>query len=237
MLYLISLGLWDKKDISARAIEIGKLCDELFFENYTSFYGSNLSELEDLFGKQIKSLDREGVENKSKDLVLKAKDKNIGLLIIGDALAATTHTALLIECKENNVNYKIIHSSSILTAIGETGLSLYNFGKITSLPFNHENVDTPINVLNENGDLHTLVLLDLDPKNNKYMKCSEAINYFLKNKIDKDCIICCGLGSDKSIIKYGKMVDLVNFEADVFPQCLIIPGKLHFIELELVNFF
>jgi|SRR3989344_9043013 len=237
MLYLISLGLWDKLDISLRAIETAKKCNRLYFEGYTNFYNSNIQELVDLFDKKIIYLDREDVENRSKHLVLIAKDQDIGLLVVGDALAATTHASLLIECRENNVDYKIIHGSSILTAVAETGLSLYNFGRIASLPFDHINIDTPIKVLQENGDLHTLILLDLDVKNKKYMKIKEAIKYFLKYKIDRNCIVCCGLGSDRGLIKYGRILDFIDFDVDIFPQCLIIPGKLHFIELEFLAGF
>src|SRR3989344_524413 len=170
---------------------------------------------------------------------LEAKEKNIGILVIGEALAATTHNALIIEAKENKVKTKIIHSSSIFTAISETGLSLYSFGKITSLPFNYKDLNTPYNILLENKDLHTLILLDLEPENKKYMLAKEAIEYFIKKGLDKEklCIICASLGSEKQNIIIGKAKELVNNTLKNIPQCLIIPGKLHFIEQEFLSLY
>ncbi len=41
-----------------------------------------------------------GTENTSDELIEEARTKDIALLIIGDALSATTHTGLLLEAKE-----------------------------------------------------------------------------------------------------------------------------------------
>jgi len=227
MLYLISLGLYDKKDISLRAIETGKKCKVLYFEDYTSFYGSSLKELEKLFGKKVNELKREDVE--SDFLVKEARDKDVGLLVIGDALSATTHSTFVLD------KAKVVHGSSVLTAVGETGLMLYNFGKVTSIPFDNESVKEPINVIKKNKDLHTLCLLDL--KDGKYMKVSEGLNYLIKNGLSKERLVvgCSALGSEKREIKVGKAKDLVKIKFSLKPQCIIVPGKLHFIEEEILE--
>ena len=133
--------------------------------------------------------------------------------------------------------------ASIFTAIAETGLFLYNFGKITSIPFDNENVEAPYDVIKKNKDLHTLCLLDLKPNEKRFMKVSEAISYLLKverkrkEKVfspDALCVVCAGMGSKEQVIKAGKAKDLVKEDFDIFPQCLIVPGKLHFIEEELL---
>jgi len=226
MLYLISLGLYDKKDISLRAIEVGKKCDTLYFEGYTSFYGSSLKELENIFGKKIVSLKRKEVE--SDFLIQESKKKKIGLLVIGDALSATTHSSFILD------KAKVVHGSSILTAVGETGLMLYNFGKISSIPFDNKNVKEPYNVLKKNKELHTLFLLDL--KNGKYMPVSEGVKYLLRQGMGNKLVVgCSGLGSDRREIKVGKAKDMVKVKFSLKPQCLIVPGKLHFVEEEILN--
>lgn len=244
MLYLISLGIYEKEDMSVKAIETAKKCDKLYLESYTNFFKDDVKELSKFIGKEITKLNRHGIENESDKILEEAKEKNIGILVGGDCLTATTHSSLIIDAKKKNIQIGIVHGSSIFTAISETGLFLYNFGKITSIPFDNEKVETPYNVIKENKELHTLCLLDLKPEENKFMKAAEAISYLLsveskrKEKVfleDSLCVICAGMGSDKQTIKSGKAKDLVKEELDVFPQCLIIPGKLHFMEEEFLN--
>jgi diphthine methyl ester synthase len=64
-----------------------------------------------------------------------AKSSNIALLVVGDPLSATTHTDLVLRCVSNQIPYTVIHNTSILTAIGMTGLSLYKFTPTLSIPF------------------------------------------------------------------------------------------------------
>ena len=82
--------------------------------------------------------------------------------------------------------------------------------------------------------LHTLILLDLNPKDNKFLKTNDALNYLLKNDIKLKLIVCSCLGTGKQIIKYDdiKKLKKINFK---LPACIIIPGKLHFIEEEMLN--
>lgn len=239
MLYLISLGLYEKEDISIKAMETAKKCDKLYLETYTHFFNYNIVELSKFIGKEIIELERKDVENEANKLLEEAKKADIGILVGGDCLAATTHSSLILDAKKQGVKIEIIHGSSIFTAISETGLILYNFGKITSIPFDNKNIETPYEVIKKNKELHTLCLLDLKPKEKKFMKATEAIAYLLdiearrKEKVfleDTLCIVCAGMGSKKQIIKSGKAKDILKGKFEVFPQCLIVPGKLHFME-------
>jgi diphthine synthase len=241
-LSLISLGLYDLRDISKKALDEARLCNILYFEDYTSYYDNSLEEIEKAIGLSIERLSREGIENNSEKIIKEAKQHKVGILVIGDALSATTHSSLLLEAKQKRIKIKVIHGSSILTAISETGLFLYNFGKITSIPFENKEIYEPYEVIKRNKPLHTLLLLDLKDKN--YMNAREAIDYLLrieeerKEKLfteDTLCVICCALGSDNSIIKAGKVKDLIKLTFDKYPQCLIVPGKLHFHEEEFLE--
>ena len=85
-------------------------------------------------------------------------------------------------------------------------------------------------------NLHTLFLLDLDPKEDKYMSGAEAADFLLK-KLSREtkAIVCCQLGSDKPTIVYDTLSNLKAKPINKFPQCLIVPGKLHFVEEEALE--
>jgi len=234
MLYLISLGL-NENDINLKSLEIVKKCSKLYLENYTS-RGCSAKELEKLFKKKIIKLDRDNVES---DFILKkAKEKNIGLLIYGDCLFATTHISLILDAIKEKTKFEVIHNNSVFNYLGDIGLSLYNYGKIGSITFDFK-VDAPYNILKDNLKInaHTLFLLDLDVKNNKYLSINEGLRYLLdKGMKDRLVIGCAGLGCKDRIIKAGMAKEILNYKFKIYPQCLIIPAdKLHFIEEEALE--
>ena len=238
MLYLIGLGLNDEKDISLKGLEAIKKCKFVYLESYTSKLNVDLKKLEILYGKKIIIADRTLVEN-SNDIINNSKKYNVALLIIGDVFGATTHINFVIECKKNNIEFKIIHNASVLTAVGEIGLELYKFGKTTSIPFNNKDVKTTMEVIKQNqkNDLHTLVLLDLDPLNNKFMNAREAIKYLLDNGFNKSnkIVVCSQLGGDSEIV-YSDVTTLINHDFNKYPQSVIVPSKkLHFVEEEALE--
>ncbi|MDD5254140.1 MAG: diphthine synthase [Candidatus Nanoarchaeia archaeon] len=241
-LSLISLGLYDIRDMSKKALDEAKLCNVLYFEDYTGYYNTSLEDIEKIIGFSIERITRQGLENNS-DKILKESSKNkVGILVVGDALSATTHSSLLLEAKQKGIHVNVIHGSSVFTAIAETGLFLYNFGKTTSIPFNNKNVYEPYNVIKSNKPFHTLLLLDL--KDGKYMNAHEAIEYLLRVEKEKKekvftentlCVVCSALGSDNSEIIAGKAEQLLNKRFTKKPQCLIVPGKMHFHEEEFLE--
>lgn len=234
MIYFIGLGLGNESSITLKGIEAIKSSDLVYLENYTSKLQCSAKDLEKSYNKKIIIASRDLIEN-SDEILNNARTKTVSLLIIGDVFTATTHFELIKECKKLKIPFKIINNASIFTAIGITGLSLYNFGKPTSIPFENKNIKTPIEVINQNlkNNLHTLILLDLDPINNKFMTVDQAILY-LKNKIKINLIIgCAALGSDKQEIKIGNLSTKFNFKN--YPQCLIIPSKLNFKEKEFLE--
>jgi len=236
-LHLIGIGLNDEKDITVKGLEIVKNCEYIYLEYYTSKLNCPLENLEKLYGKKISIADRELVEKNAGEILNKAKEKDVAFLVIGDVFGATTHIDILIRAKESGIKTNIIHNTSVLTAVGETGLELYKFGKVTSIPFENKDVKTPIDVfyLNFKNNMHTLFLLDLDPKNNRFMKIEDAVTFLINNGIDENILAigCAGLGNPNQVLKSGKLKELANF--DIYPQCLIIPSNLHFIEEEFIN--
>ncbi len=236
MLNLIGIGL-SHKNITEEIIDLVKDSNLIYLENYTSKYDITKEGLENLFGKSIISADRKLVEN-TNEIIKNSEDKIVSFLVIGDIFSATTHIDLLLEAKKKNISVKVIHNVSILTAVGETGLFLYNFGKITSIPFDNKNVKEPLMVLemNRRNGLHTLFLLDLDPKNEKYMTINEALS-FLNLDDNTLAVGCCALGTRNSEIKSGSVKELKEYDFVNFPQCLIVPGRMHFIEEETLELY
>lgn len=248
MLYVIGIGLNDEKDITVKGLEAVKKSDEVFLEVYTSKLQCSFSDLEKFYGKKITKATRTMVEQDSDRILEKAKNGNVSFLVIGDALSATTHTDLILRAKEKKIQVQVINNASVLNAVGITGLQLYKFGKTTSIPFEEEGFvpETPYEVLKDNLNLgyHTLLLLDLRPLEDKYMKVSDAIRYMLKIELkrnekvfteNKEVIGIARLGSEKPVIAYGKAKDLLKFDFGEAPHCLIVPGKMHFIEEEFLS--
>ena len=134
-LYIIGLGLGDEKDISVRGLEIVKKCDRVYLENYTSLLQCSVADLEKFYGKKIILANREKTEQQSKEILKEAERKGVSFLIIGDPFSATTHIELLREARENKIQVEVINNTSIITAVGITGLQLYKFGRIISIPF------------------------------------------------------------------------------------------------------
>ena len=248
MLYLIGIGLNDEKDITVKGLEAIKKSDEVFLEIYTSKLQVPVERLEEFYGKKIIRANRTLVEQDSNKILENAKTKNVAFLVIGDPLSATTHVDLIMRAKENDIDIEVIHNASVLNAIGITGLQLYKFGKTTSIPFEEGNftVETPYDVLKDNLKLnyHTLMLLDLKPLEGKYLTISEAIRYLLKIELKRNekiftentlVIGAAKLGSKDEKIKFGKAKDIMNFKFGDAPYCLVVPGKMHFVEEEFLK--
>ncbi|MFH1972255.1 MAG: diphthine synthase [archaeon] len=241
MLNIIGIGLNDEKDITLKGLELVKNSDSIYLENYTSKLQVPKEKLEELYGKEIKLVERAFVES-GEELIAEAKEKNVSLLVIGDPFSATTHLSLLQQAQ--NIEVNIIGNASVLTAVGIVGLELYKYGKTTSIPFHNENVEAPYEVIKNNKPLHTLCLLDLAPKEDKFMEAKEAINFLLnieskrkENVLTEDTkvIVCAQLGSKEPTIIYTEAKNVKEIKK--YPQCLIIPGDLHFVEEEFLNKF
>jgi len=242
-LYFIGLGLNNEKDISINGLEAVKKCDVVYLENYTSILDCTKESLEKFHNKKIILARRSLVEADNNEILENAKAKNVAFLVAGDPLVATTHIDLFLRAKKEGIKCNVIHNASIISALGTTGLQAYKFGKTTSIPLENESIETPYDVLGENLSLglHTLFLLDLNPEEEKFMGVNDAIRYLLKTELKRNekmffektlCVGCARIGSENQMIKSGTARDLLkqNFGKPV--HCLIVPGKLHFMEEE-----
>ena len=165
--------------------------------------------------------------------------KDVGLLVYGSPLTATTHITLIQEAKASRVKYKIIHNSSILDAIAETGLQLYKFGKTASMPkwdekknFTPESFMTVVEA-NNSIEAHTLILMDIGLGS---WAALDQLEISAKNKGIKlgKIIIGQGLGTKNRKVFYDTIENLRS-DRIMKPFCIIIPGKLHFVEKEFLE--
>jgi diphthine methyl ester synthase len=82
--------------------------------------------------------------------------------------SATTHIDLVLRARELGIQTHSIHNASIMSAIGATGLQLYNFGQTVSMVFFTDTwkpssfYDRVLE--NRQIGLHTLILLDIKVK-------------------------------------------------------------------------
>ncbi len=247
----IGLGLFDEKDISLKGLDAAISCDFLFAEFYTArLSGTTPGKIKDLMGKTVEILDRDEMERG--DAIIKAARQNkVGVLVAGDPMTATTHISLKLQAKKHGIKTRIIHGASIISsAPGLSGLHIYKFGRTTSIPFPKENYfpTSPYDAIKKNlgNDLHTLILLDIDECVEKYMRANQALKLLLEMEdekkegvISKDTLVCVlgSVGSDEPVVRAGYLSNLLEENFGEGLHCLIIPGKLHFMEAEtLVEF-
>ncbi len=250
MLYLIGLGL-DVGDLPYRALNVIKKCKRVLLEYYTSI--TNLESYLNFLsqnGINIELASRQEIEEKADNLLEEAKHEDIAILVIGDPLAATTHYYFISEGKKQAIGVEVIHASSIFTAIAKTGLMLYKFGRVVSMPFK-DKVEYPITVYefigkNRSIGLHTLILLDLDPDKGKIMQPQEAIQYLLeleqkerKGIISQNdiIIVCSRIGMKDEKIIYTRIGKFIENAIPIGkpPFCLVLPGELSPIEIEFIK--
>ncbi|MDP3966061.1 MAG: diphthine synthase [archaeon] len=237
MLYLIGLGL-NERGISKEGLDAILKCKKVYLENYTVNFPYTEHQLEEVIGKKFKIADREKVEDLS--LVDESKKLNVALLVYGSPLNATTHITLINECKATGVKCRVICSSSIFDAIAETGLQLYKFGKVASMPSWQKNFepDSFMKIVKENQKInaHSLILIDIGLE---FKKAFEQLKVTAKKeevKLDR-IVICQALGTRSSKILYRSLEEAEGFTGVQKPYCIIIPSELHFLEKEVLENF
>ena len=262
MLYMIGLGLGDEKDITLRGLDAIKDSEHIYYENYTSISNA-IKGLEKLTDKEFQPANRDLVENRAEEIIEKAKQSKVSFLVVGDVFGATTHTDLYLRAKKENIQIKIINNTSIINAAGNTGLELYRFGQTTSIVFDDNGwmPDAPYKVIKQNKErgLHTLCLLDIKteepsienlkrgikkPEPPRYMTINKAIEILekLEEKNREEIITpetlivgVARLGTETETIISGTKNEIKTKNFGEPLHSLIIPGKLHEIEEEMLK--
>ena len=170
MLYMIGLGLCDERDITVRGLDAVRSCASVYLEAYTSILLVGKEKLEALYGKEVQLLDREKCESDSAvDAMLEeARTADVAFLVVGDVFGATTHSDMQLRAAKAGIDVRVIHNSTVMTAVGACGLQLYRFGECISIVFFTESwrPDSFYDKIKANmkNGLHTLCLLDIRVK-------------------------------------------------------------------------
>lgn len=248
-LAFIGLGLYDNADISLKGLQELLQCDLVFAEFYTTILGKfDKKNLEITIGKEIEILSREDTE-KGDTIISAALENHVGFLTGGDPMIATTHVDLRLRAIKQGIPTKIIHSSSIATAVpGLLGLQNYKFGRTTTLAYPEKDYfpTSPYTVIRENNKmgLHTLVLLDIQADKNKFMTANEGLELLLKmeKKLRKDLItndtlacVVARAGSPYPVVAANTIQMLQKMDFGPPLHTIVIPGNLHFMEIEALE--
>jgi len=249
-LVFIGLGLHDEKGITLRGLEEARSADVVFAELYTSgLGGAALGSVERLIGKKIRRLSRTEVEDGRTILDAAAKQK-VAFLVVGDPMAATTHVDLRLRAASANIPTRIVHGVSILTAAaGAIGLQVYKFGRTTTVPFPAAGFGptSPLEAILENrrAGLHSLVLLDLR-EDGSFLTPQDAIALLLRMAVKMGTpdfgpeTLACVLsrvGSPEVRATGGSIGTLPDRDLGPPLHCIVIPGRLHFLEEEALIAF
>ncbi|MCS7368250.1 MAG: diphthine synthase [archaeon GBS-70-058] len=248
MLVFVGLGLNGLEDITVSGMKWIRYAEKVYLDMYTSiipnFSVENLEK--NIVGRKVIKASRKDLEENYEEILNEAKNKIIVLLVPGDPFVATTHMQLRLAAIDRGIETKVIHAPSIQSAIyGETGLFSYKFGRCVTVtfPYGESICETPYDVIKENmkQGLHTLLLLDMDAENMRFMRISEAIDILKRieekrreNVIKKDtlCVGCARIGSDTQVVRADYIDELSKVDFGAPPYSLVIVGRLHFIEAE-----
>lgn len=237
------------------------------YTSLLSFGLSNnaVSTLEDLYGRPVILADREMVEQGMEQILEEACTSDVAFLVVGDPFGATTHSDLVVRARKMGVEVKVIHNASVMNAVGVCGLQLYRFGETISIPFFTETwkPDSFYDKIKANKELglHTLCLLDIrvkepsieslcrgkkDYEPPKFMTINTAIEQLLEIEEkraesayneDTHCVGLVRLGSEMQKIVAGSMKDLLTIDFGQPLHCLVIVGKTHPLEEEMLEFY
>ena len=236
-LYLIGLGL-NERSITKEGMEAISKCKRIYLENYTVDFPYTQHKLEEIIGKKVKIANREKVEDLS--IVDEAQKLNVALLIYGSPLTATTHITLIDECKASRIKYHICYNASIFDAIAETGLQLYKFGKVASMPAWKKSFEPTsfMKIVQQNmsQEAHSLILIDIGLDFDKALvqlkKAAEEYDLPLKK-----FVVCQAMGTDNRKILYREIGEMKDYTGVLKPYCIILPSKMHFVEQQVLEGF
>jgi len=219
MLRLIGVGL-DNGEITSKGIEAIKSAEKIYAEFYTNTETVDINRLEERTGKYIEKLSREEVERE--DLILEsAKEQDTAFLVSGDPITATTHYDIKHRAEQQEIDTEIIHAPSILTSVAETGLNVYKFGRVVTLPENSK----PKSIIkhieaNDKIGLHTLVLLDI---NYEADKAAEKLVKMKEELGNREAVLFERANSKTQSITVGELEELEkNGET---PHSIILVGE------------
>ena len=166
-------------------------------------------------------------------------------------MTATTHVDLRIRAVKNGIKTRVVHGSSIVTAVpGLLGLQNYKFGRTTTLAFPEKDYfpTSPYDVIRDNKKmgLHTLVLLDIQADKNRFMTANQGLELLLEMEkkqgehvLGEDSVVCvvARAGSDNPVVVANSVAFLKKIDFGPPLHTIVVPGNLHFMEIDALTRF
>jgi diphthine synthase len=248
MLWFVGTGINGYRGLSIAALEVLKKCDIVYIERFTSALSEvDIQGLNSLLQMHTKPVQRWFVED-GRDLLEEARSKDVALVTYGDPLIATTHSELYSRAAKNSIKTGILHSASGITSIiGESGLHVYKFGRMTTMMSELHSAVTVYNTVFQNllAGSHTLILTEYshNDENNEpfFLDPSSVFKMLLdaeqahKHEIfsgDTFSVVASRVGMKDQKIISGKVKSLMKVEFGIGPHSVIVTGALHFTETQ-----
>ncbi|MFB6353531.1 MAG: diphthine synthase [Halobacteriales archaeon] len=245
MLTFVGLGLYDERSVTLAGRDAIRAADRVFMEQYTSrLAGATVADLEAFHGVDIEVRDRDGVEGEPDPVIDAAAAGHAAFLVPGDPLVATTHVDLRLRAHDRGLATRVVHGTSAQTAAcGLTGLQNYRFGPATTLPFpGSRGSDVPASVLDmigENRDrgLHTLVYLDIEAAEGRYLTADAAASVLAAHIGDALGVAVARAGSEDPTVVADRLSALAERDFGEPLHLLVLPGALHELEADALRAF
>jgi diphthine synthase len=246
-LVFVGLGLGSRGLSLEGAHRIGA-SDVAYVEEYTSPSPPDLLRtLESVTGKKLALVSRQFVED-GKRILEQAATSSVVLAVQGDPMIATTHNDLRYRAISHGISTSVVHGTTIAAAAAsESGLHYYKFaGAITFTRQSVSHYQEVYRRLHRNllEGQHTLLLLEYDTEEKRgadpafaFEKLLDAEANFKRQIIAGDTfvIVLSRLGMPDQRMQGGRMGSFLEADFGAPPHCVIVPGRLHFTEEEVLG--
>lgn len=243
-LVFVGLGL-GSKGLSLEGLEELRGADIAYLEYYTTPHEPTLlADLEKLAGRSITVVDRGFVEDGRK-ILQEARQKKVVLAASGDPMIATTHVELRTRAIGEGIQTCVVHAATIGSAAASaSGLHFYKFSRtVTVTRGTVDRLSQAYQILHENllEGAHTLLLLEYDVDVHEGVSPSEAVagllaaeDNFKRGVVREEtfALVLSRLGRPDCALRAGYFSELRGIDFGAPPHCIVIPGKLHFTEVE-----
>lgn len=246
-LSFVGLGL-GPKGITLEGVGELKDSDLVYLEYYTTPHEpALLKEIEKATGKHPTVVDRDFVEDGG-TILSEAKRKKVTLAVLGDPMIATTHGELRARAIRLGIQTRVVHSATIASAAASaSGLHSYKFSRtVTVTRESVSKLTQAYHILHENllEGAHTLLLLEYDLASGEGVSPAQAIAGLLlaegnfKRKVLSEstfALVLSRVGRGDAQLAAGEFSELAKIEFGEPPNSLVVPGMLHFTEVEEVS--
>ncbi len=246
-LSFVGLGL-GSKGITLEGVEEMVDADTIYLEYYTTPHEPQLlKHVQKATGKKFEIVDREFVED-GRTILSDAMGKKVVLAVLGDPMIATTHNELRVRAIKQGIETRVVHSATIASAAASaSGLHSYKFSRTVTVTREAVGKLTQAyQILHENllEGAHTLLLLEYDVQSGEGVTPADALaglllaeGNFKRGVVGENtfAILISRLGREDARLSAGSLADLAKKDFGGPPHCLIVPGKLHFTEVEAIS--